>query len=245
MGVSGIAAQPDTSMTERGDPGRVNTPSLADPSGANLLAQELQQVGADAVRMLSLVREGIELARRALIDRDVDAAERCKRHDAQVDALQHELERRCLTIIARRQPAASDLRFLGAVVLMLSDVERAGDYTAHVARAGAELAREPQLKRYLDMERILRILDEMSEATMRALADGDVAAAHAARALDEEIDELYDQIQRELLTYMMADPQTINRAATLLAVARYLERCGDHLENVNEHVIFWLTGERI
>lgn len=232
-------------MTSTGCTVRVNTSPLADPSGANLLAQELQQVNADAVRMLSLVREGIELARRALIDADVDAADRCRRHDAQIDALQHDLERRTLTIIARRQPAASDLRFLGAVILMLSDVERAGDYTAHVARAGAELAREPRLKKYLDMDRILRILDEMTETTMRALADGDAAAAHAARAMDAEIDELYDQIQRELLTYMIADPQTINRAATLLAVARYLERCGDHLENVNEHVIFWLTGERI
>jgi phosphate transport system protein len=89
------------------------------------------------------------------------------------------------------------------------------------------------------------ILDEMLEMTMRAMADGDAATARAARAMDEEIDELYDQIQRELLTYMMADPHTIDRAATLLATARYLERCGDHLENVNEHILFWVTGERI
>jgi phosphate transport system protein len=115
----------------------------------------------------------------------------------------------------------------------------------HVARAGAALAREPQLKKYLDMARILKVLDEMTEGTMHALADGDAATAHEARALDEEIDELYDQIQRELLTYMMADAHTINRATTLLAVARFLERCGDHLENVNEHIIFWLTGERV
>lgn len=211
----------------------------------SVLERELQEVNAATVRMMSLVREGVQLARQALIDGDPEAAERCAANDRQVDATQHELEARCLTIIARRQPAASDLRFLGATMLSLADIERAGDYAVHVARAGAELARRPRVKKYLDMNRILGILDEMLETTMRAIADRDAQAARRALAMDEEIDELYDQIQRELLTYMMADPQVIDRATTLLAVARYLERCGDHLENVNEHVIFWLTGARV
>jgi len=214
-------------------------------SDMSVLERELQEVNAATVRMVSLVREGVQLARQALIDGDAEAAERCAANDRQVDATQFELESRCLTIIARRQPAASDLRFLGATMLSLADIERAGDYAVHVARAGAELARRPRVKKYLDMNRILGILDEMLETTMRAIADRDVQAARQALAMDEEIDELYDQIQRELLTYMMADPQVIDRATTLLAVARYLERCGDHLENVNEHVIFWLTGERV
>lgn len=213
--------------------------------GMNVLEQELQEVNATTVRMLSMVREAVQLAKRALIDADPSAAERCVAGDRAIDALQHELETRCLTIIARRQPAARDLRFLGAIVQALADVERAGDYAAHVARAGAELAAGPPLKKYLDMARILVVLDEMLEVTMRALAEGDAAAARTALSMDHEIDELYEQIQRELLTYMMADPHTITAATKLLAVARYLERCGDHLENVNEHVIFWLTGQRI
>jgi phosphate transport system protein len=214
-------------------------------SGMNALEQELQEVNASLVRMLSLVRESVLLARHALLDADPEAAERCIANDALVDRQQRELETRCLAIIARRQPAARDLRFLGAVVQALADVERAGDYGVHVARAGADLARLPRVKKYLDMARILTILDEMLEGTMRALADGDAATARRTLAMDDEIDELYDQVQRELLTYMMADPRVIDRATTLLAVARYLERCGDHLENVNEHVLFWLTGERV
>lgn len=214
-------------------------------SGMNALEQDLQAVNASVVRMLSMVRESVQLARRALIDADLEAAQLCVANDALVDAQQHELESRCLTIIVRRQPAARDLRFLGAVVQALADVERAGDYAVHVARAGADLAGQPRVKKYLDMHRILTILDEMLEVTMRAMADGDAEAARQALAMDEEIDELYDQIQRELLTYMMADPQLINRATTLLAVARYLERCGDHLENVNERIVFWVTGERL
>ncbi|CAN5676292.1 phosphate signaling complex protein PhoU [soil metagenome] len=211
----------------------------------NVLERDLQEVNASGVRMLSMVREGVGLARTALIDADVDAAERAMLGDAGVDALQHELEQRILTIIARRQPAGKDLRFLGAMFQSLADIERAGDYAAHVARAAAELAAAPPLKKYLDMKRILLVLDEMLERTMQAMADGDADAARAALAMDDEIDDLYEQIQRELLTYMMADANAINTATKLLAVARYLERCGDHIENVNEHVIFWLTGQRI
>ncbi|MFN2322700.1 MAG: phosphate signaling complex protein PhoU [Trueperaceae bacterium] len=211
----------------------------------NVLEQELQQVNATTVRMLSMVRESVQLARSALVDADPAATERCVAGDRAVDALQRELETQCLTIIARRQPAARDLRFLGAIVQALADIERAGDYAVHVARAGAELATAPPLKKYLDMARILSILDEMLEGTMRAMAEGDAVAARHALEMDEEIDELYEQVQRELLTYMMADPHTINAATKLLAVARYLERCGDHLENVNEHIVFWVTGQRI
>lgn len=211
----------------------------------NMLERDLQEIGTSAVRMLSMVREGLTFARRGLIDADVEAADRAIAGDAAVDALQHQLEQQILTTIARRQPAAKDLRFLGAMLQSLADIERAGDYAVHVARAGAELAAAPPLKKYLDMKRILVVLDEMLEATMRAMVEGDAEAARSALAMDDEIDDLYDQIQRELLTYMMSDPETINPATRLLMVTRYLERCGDHVENVNEHVIFWLSGKRI
>jgi phosphate transport system protein len=213
--------------------------------GMRVLDHELQEINDTVVRMLSLVREGVREARSALLDGDAEAAERCTAGDERVDALQRELESRCLTLIARHQPAAGDLRFLGAMLVALADIERIGDYAVHVARAGAELAREPRLKKYIDLSRILTLLDEMLEGTMHALADGDADAAYATRAMDEEIDDLFDQIQRELLTYMMADPRTISRATTLLMVARHLERCGDHIENVDEHIVYWLTGTRI
>ncbi len=211
----------------------------------NVLDQQLQEVSATTVRMLSLVRESCELARAALIDADVTAAEACTENDARIDALQASLEQDILTIIARRQPAARDLRFLGATYRALADIERAGDYAEHVARAGALLAGSPPLKKYLDMERILVILSAMIERTIKAIAESDTTAAREAHAMDREVDDLYEQIQRELLTYMMEDPKTIGAATKLLSVARYLERLGDHIENVNEHTLFWLTGERM
>ena len=211
----------------------------------SVLDRELQDLTADTVRMLSMVREGTELARLALVEAEVDAARRCRDLDAQVDALQDDLEQRILSVIARRQPAARDLRFLGAVYRTLADVERAGDYALHVAEAGAELAQEPPLKKYQDMERILHVEGSMIDITIQALAESDADAARRALAMDEEVDELYEQIQRELLTYMIEDPGRIAPATRLLSVGRYLERLGDHVENVCEHILFWLTAERI
>ncbi|MEX2534378.1 MAG: phosphate signaling complex protein PhoU [Trueperaceae bacterium] len=211
----------------------------------NPLQHEVQDIVAEVVRMLSLVRESVGLARRALVDAEVAAAALCKETDRQVDDLQDHLERRILIVIARRQPAAGDLRFLGAVYRALADIERAGDYAVHVARAGAELADRPPLKKYLDMQRILDISERMIERTVDALVESDADIAREARAMDEEIDELYEQIQRELITYMIEDSNTIGAATKLLAVARYLERLADHIENVNEHIIFWRTAERV
>ena len=209
------------------------------------IQEDIQSVLGDLVRMLSKVREACELAGRALLDQDAEAASRGIGLDDEIDALQAGLESRILTIIARRQPAARDLRFLGAAYQSLTDIERAGDYAEHVARAGALLAAEPPLKRYLDMKRILEVLGQMIDVTTKAFVEADSESAMKAHAMDQEIDDLYEQIQRELLTYMIEDPTSITRASRLLEVARYLERLGDHIENVNEHVVFWLTGKRM
>lgn len=210
----------------------------------NALSYDLQEISASVVRMLSLVKEECQLCQKALIDADVIASQRCIDLDKQVDSIMSELEQRILTVIARRQPAAKDLRFLGAIYRALADIERAGDYAVHVARAGAILAEEPPLKKYTDMNRILDILTQMIEITTHALADSSTELAKTAHKMDAEIDDLYEQIQRELLTYMIEQPNSISVAIRLLAVARNLERFGDHLENVNEHIVFWLTNER-
>lgn len=210
----------------------------------NALDHELQDVTAETVRMLSMVRASIAMARSALVDADPAAAEACVANDVAIDEMQNKLEHHILSVIARRQPAAKDLRFLGAAHRSLTDIERAGDYAVHVAKAGRDLASEPPLKKYTDMSRILDVEDAMIEGTIAALAESDEEKARQALAMDEEIDQLYEQIQRELLTYMMEDPASITKATKLLSVGRYLERLGDHIENVNEHILFWLTARR-
>ncbi len=232
--------RPDIALTlPRYATGHMATPSLTP------LELDLQAITGDLVRMLSLVRESCEWARRSLIDADPDGALRCAELDDLVDGIQSDLEGRVLTVIARRQPAARDLRFLGAALQMLADIERAGDYAEHVAEAGHQLAKQPPIKKYLDMQRIFEVLFVMLDTTTKAVAEADAEAARRAHALDSEIDDLYDQIQRELLTYMLADTGTIGRASELSAIARYLERLGDHVENVNEHIIYWLEAVRL
>ena len=214
-------------------------------SGGHGFEHNLHGLVTELVRMLSLVRHGASLAQRALIGRDASAAEECARNEEQVDALMEDLERQVITIIARHQPTAKDLRFLGAVYRSLGDVERAGDYALHVARVGAELSASEPIKKYVDLDRILTVIDEMIERTMKALSESDAEAAREALAMDDEIDVLEQQIQRELLTLMMEDPRHVGPGMMLISTTRYLERLGDHLENVNEHLIFWLTGERL
>ena len=210
----------------------------------NSLALDLELINGDVVRMLSMVRESCELARRSLVEQDVAAAQLCSQVDVEIDRLQADLELRILSVFAERQPAAGDLRFLGASLQALADIERAGDYAEHVAEVGAHLAGQPRVTKYLDFQQIFEVLSVMLDLTAKAAAEADVVAARRAHALDNEIDDLYDQVQRELLSYMLSDASAVERAAELSAVARYLERLGDHLENVNEHVIFWLEGKR-
>src|SRR5690606_36772537 len=114
----------------------------------------------------------------------------------------------------------------------------------HVGGSALELAKEPPLKRYLNLQRCFEVLAEMIDATMTAYAEEDDEAARRAHSMDQVIDDLYEKIQRELLTYMLESPATIGRANGLLEVARYLERLGDPIENVSDHIVFWLTGER-
>lgn len=208
------------------------------------LEEDLQELTTQTVTMLGLVRDATALAQRALVHAEPEAARECDALEARINTLQDELEMRILGVIARRQPAARDLRLLGATYRSLADIERAGDYAHHVAHAGAELASEPPLKKYLDMDRILTIEAAMADEAIGAFTNADAEAARRGHARDEEIDHLFEQIQRELISYMVEDPSTISQATRLLAVARQLERLGDHLENVFEHVLFWLTAKR-
>ena len=217
---------------------------MAQPAGHGF-EQNLHELVTELVRMLSLVRHGNSLARDSLIGQNAAAAEECAGNEVLIDRIMEELELKVITIIARHQPTARDLRFLGAVYRSLADVERAGDYALHVARAGAELSGSAPIKKYVDLDRIMVVIDEMIERTMKALTESDAEAAREALGMDDEIDVLEQQIQRELLTLMMENPRAVGPGMLLISTTRYLERLGDHLENVNEHLIFWLTGERL
>ena len=208
------------------------------------LERDVREVSADFIRMISQTQEQLNLAGRVLLEGRAELADAVTEMDRSVDELEVKLEAECLRIIARHQPVARDLRFVAAILKSLTDLERVGDYAVHVARDGRLLAAEPPLKRYINLGLMVARLNAMLEETSRAFSERDAEGARHAAGMDDEIDELYEQVQRELVSYMIEDPRTITKALALLRVGRSLQRIGDHVENVSERVSYWVTGER-
>jgi phosphate transport system protein len=196
-----------------------------------LLGAKVEQAIADAVR--SLVERDSELARRTIAG------------DSEIDRLEVETDGLCLQILARRQPVASDLRFLTIALKLVTDLERIGDLAVNVSERAIELNEEPPLKPYVDLPQMAEAAQGMVRAALDAFVAGDAERARAVIARDPTVDAWYAQIFRELLTYMMEDPRTIFRATRIQSVAKYLERVGDHATNLAEMVVFMVGGKDI
>lgn len=200
------------------------------------LEADLRAVLNGALNMLGTVERMLPVAAEVLLHERADLLGEVRSLDREVDAQEAQLEAECLRIIALHQPVARDLRLVALILKSLSDIERMGDYVVHVAEDGAELAQAPALKKYVNLSRMLSRLTEMSQNLRTSLADRDVTRAENTTRMDDEVDELYEQIQRELVTYMLEDPRNISKALMLMRVGRSLERVGDHMENVAERV---------
>lgn len=207
------------------------------------LDRELNRLTEQTIRMISLVRDMVDKSARALSEQDPRLAQEIIAQDAEVDALELEIEAQTITLMARQGLVASDLRFAFTIIKALTDLERAADYAAHVAEDVIVLAKEPPLKNYITLPDMGRRLTLMLDLVSKAIAERDIEAAKEVFRRDDEIDGLYEEVSRELLTYMMEDPRTITKALTLGRVARSYERLGDHLENISERIIYWLTGK--
>lgn len=208
-----------------------------------VLDKALNELVGETLRMLSLVREMTQKATEALVEGNRAKAEEVIAKDQEVDALELKIENQAVALIARHQPVASDLRLIFTIIKALTDLERAGDYAMHVAEDALLLAQEPPLKRYVTLPEMGKRLLGMMDTLGKAVAERDPGLARKVVEMDDQVDGLYEEVTRELITYMLEDPRTITKALTLMRVARSYERLGDHLENVGERVIYWLTGE--
>ncbi|MGQ9511499.1 MAG: phosphate signaling complex protein PhoU [Thermaceae bacterium] len=208
-----------------------------------ILDKELNALVEGALRMLSLVREMTKGATEALVEGNAEKAREAILKDGEVDALELKIENQAITLIARHQPVASDLRLVFTVIKALTDLERAGDYAMHIAEDALLLAQEPPMKKYSILSSMGQRLLEMIDLLAKAVAERKVELAREVTRMDDQVDGLYEEVTRELLTYMMEDPRLISKALTLLRIARSYERLGDHLENIAERIIYWLTGE--
>ena len=206
---------------------------------------ELNEIRSLLLEMGGKVEQMIADAMKALVDRDSDLARRLIALDHQVNHLELEIDEKCLQVLARRQPAARDLRFITLALKIVTDLERIGDQCTSVAKRVVELNNEPPLKPYIDLPRMAAAAGTMVKEALDAFVRGDAELAITVCKEDAFVDGLNDQIQRELLTFMMEDPSSISRALKLLYISKYMERIADHATNVAEMVIFMVKGKDI
>lgn len=208
-----------------------------------MLDQELERIQDKVLQLGSLLEEAIQDSVVALKRRDVELARQVIANDIKLNELRYAIEEQCLTVIATQQPVASDLRMIIAAMHVAVEMERMGDHAEGIAHLVVRMAGEPLLKPLLDIPRMADVACEMLRGSLDAFVRRDAAAALEAAKRDDEIDQLYDQVIRELLTYMIEDPTTINRGTFLLWVAHGLERIGDRVTNISERVVFLNTGK--
>jgi phosphate transport system protein len=206
---------------------------------------ELNEIREKLLEMGGKVEMMISDAMKSLVERDSQLAERTIAFDHQINHLEVEIDEKCLQVLARRQPTARDLRFLTLALKIVTDLERIGDQCAAIAKRARELNQEPPLKPYIDMPRMAHWAGVMVKEALDAFVRGDEQLAMKVCRDDQFVDDLNEQIQRELLTFMMEDPNTISRAIKINYISKCLERIADHATNVAEMVIFMIKGKDI
>lgn len=204
--------------------------------------QELNKLKENLLKMAGLAERAISNAIAALVQRDSVLAEKTIKEDEKINELELLIDDQCLKLLALHQPMAADLRFITSAMRINTELERIGDQAANIAWRAILLNQEPQLKPYIDIPRMAQISQSMVKDVLDAFVKGDADLARQVCERDDEVDGLNDQVFRELLTYMMADPKTITRAAHLIIVSRCLERIADHATNIAEGVIFMVKG---
>jgi len=199
---------------------------------------ELQNLRNQLLTMGGMVEERVHRAVHALIHRSEEDAKRIIASDKEINDLQMDVDNRCLKLLATQTPLAVDLRLITSAMKINADLERIGDQAVNVAESVLVLIPQPPLKPLIDIPRMAGIAEKMIRDALDAFVKKDAELARDVLRRDDEVDELKDQVFRELLTYMMADPRTIQRALSLILISRNLERIADHATNIAEDVIF-------
>ena len=205
--------------------------------------RNLKGLEEDVVQLSSRVEKAIFKSIEALKERDITASQKVVDDDDVIDEEQQAIEDRCIDLIALEAPMAGDLRVLIAAMMVANELERMGDYAEGIAKISLSMGNLPPLKPLIDIPRMADKSVDMLRRSTQAFINRDVESATAVLLADDEVDDIYEQVYRELLTYMMADPSTIQRATYLLWVAHDLERVADRTTNIAERVIYLVTGE--
>jgi phosphate transport system protein len=205
--------------------------------------KNLRELQDEVLAMGSMIEKALERSMKALKGRDLELARKVLDDDKIIDTKRFDIEQRALDLMCTQAPMAGDLRIMLAILNIIIDLERMGDHAAGNAKIAVMIGDEPPLKPLIDLPRMNEKVISMLHRSLDAFINHDAEAARNIVAEDDEIDNLYDQVFRELLTFMMEDPRTITRATRLIWVGHNLERTGDRVTNICERVVFMVTGK--
>ena len=206
---------------------------------------ELQEIKNNLIYLGALTEKAIRLALKSLTDRDTDMANKVIADDYEIDKLDKEIEEKCIRLLALRQPTAIDLRFITTAIKITGHLERIGDMAVNIAEKVVQLNEEPKLKPYIDLPHMSDIVEKMVAKALDSLIKRDLQIADEVRQIEQEVDDLNEQIFRELLTFMMEDSKSIHRALLIMHVSKNLERMADHAQGIADMVTYMITGENV
>src|SRR5436189_1257509 len=207
--------------------------------------RQLRELKDRLLIMSSQAESMISDSIRSFVDRRPTLAAEVIERDDEMDRLEIEIDDRCYEILALEQPVACDLRFIATALKIVKDLERIGDIGVNIAERSLELIQEPELKRLVDLPIMADAAEKILKESLDAFVNSDAELAAKVILNDNIVDDLYEQIFRELLTYMLEDPRAISRAIKLIFIAKHLERVGDHSANIAEMVVFLVRGQDI
>jgi phosphate transport system protein len=206
---------------------------------------DLEELKERLLWMGSLAERAVHQAVRAVLEADEAPAKTVLQEENGINELQIEIDDRVVHLLALQQLMAADLRFVLAVSRINNDLERIGDQAVNIAQSALRIVRHPRVKPYVDLPRMSELAEEMMRDSLNAVVRKDVELARSVLLRDDQVDQLRDQIFRELLTYMMGDSSVIFPAFELILVAKNLERIGDHATNIAEDVIYMVAGHDV
>ncbi len=207
------------------------------------LAREIQHLEDEVLILGTMVEDALLASIGVLKKRDMDGARSLIAKDIDINARRYAIEDRTLALIALQQPVAGDLRVLAAILEIVTELERIGDYAKGIAKISLLIGEQPLLKPLVDIPLMAEKALSMLRGALAAFIERDVETARAIPALDDEVDQLYNQVYRELITYILADPTCLEQANYLLWAAHNLERAADRVSNICERILFTVTGE--
>ncbi|HNZ65484.1 MAG TPA: phosphate signaling complex protein PhoU [Smithella sp.] len=206
---------------------------------------ELQEIKNNLIYLGALTEQAIHLAMQSLTDRNTEIATKVIGDDYEIDKMDKDIEERCIKMLALRQPTAIDLRFITTAIKITGHLERIGDMAVNIAEKAIQLNQEPKLKPYIDLPNMSSIVEKMVAKALDSLIRRDLQLAEEVRQIEQEVDDLNEQIFRELLTFMMEDSKSIHRALLIMHVSKNLERIADHAQGIADMVTYMITGENV